>query len=168
MNEFQRRLLDIVQFTYPLGQFGDPSREIVGIDNYAYSCDWHGNPGTGLTFTAPKQFDLVMDSDSDFVMTYISGGACSEFSAVGQFKVKFNAAIMAQITDRSTGRTYFNLPTPLPLIAGMNGFPFLLTSPRVIRPRTTLRVDLTCPAADAARRYPSGFFTLHGAKIYYK
>jgi hypothetical protein len=167
MNEFERRLLDIVEHNFSMGLYADPSRKILNIENYAYSCESFAAPGVNdISPTNPKSFNLIMDSDSDFVLTYMSGGATVNFAA-NQTKVQWNPALLVQVTDKSTGRTYFNQPTPLPMIAGMNGFPFLMSSPRVIKPRTTIKIDASTANNDAQSLYNGFFFTLHGAKIYY-
>jgi hypothetical protein len=163
LNEFWRRLCDTVQRTDYISLFADPRREILNIDDYTYSID--GNvlttAGAVITATQAASFDLNMDSDSDFVLTYISGAA----RISGNTSLTLNPALLVQIKDQASGRNYFNTPAPLPLFAGQGGFPFLPTSPRVIRARSTLTVS----AISAQVKSFSGFYlSLHGARIYYK
>lgn len=161
MNEHQRRLLDAMEFSSYIAAFAEPGRQILGIDYYAYTVD---QQAVNITSAAAQQFQLIMDSDSDFVLTMMSGGSRI---AAGAFptKVEFTPALLIQITDQSSGKTFFNMATPLPLIAGSMGFPFLLSSPRVIKPRTTLTVQAQGAVAGAV--FNDFFFVLNGAKIYY-
>lgn len=159
MNEFWRKLLDMVGYTDYIATFADPTRRILAIDTYSYSID--GNALTAdITATAPQSFDVVMDSDSDFVCCYFSGHG----RATGQTAMMVNPAMLVQIQDQASGRTFFSQPAPMPMICGQGGFPFLLTSPRVIKPRSTL----TITARSAQVQSFSGFyFALHGARIFY-
>jgi len=113
---------------------------------------------------------LVMDSDSDFILTAMSGAAVISAPVIavpanGNTVTEFSPALLIQITDQASGKTYFNGPTPLPLIAGAGGYPFLLSSPRIVRPRSTLTVS--AQGAAAAVTYERFMFSLHGAKIFY-
>jgi hypothetical protein len=159
VNEFWRKLCDITLTDNPVTKFADPTRKIVGVDNYTYTVD--GNTlSADITATASQTFPIIMDSDSDFVCFYFSGYA----RATGGSVMILNPAVLVQITDKSSGRTFFNRPAPMPLMAGQGGFPFLLNSPRVIKPRTTLEVT----AISAQVQSFSGFyFCLHGSRIYY-
>lgn len=159
MNEFWRKLCDEVGQTDYISTFADPSRQIIGIDDYSYVID--GETLTAnITQTVSQSFNVIMDSDSDFVLTYFSGFA----RAVATTVMIINPAILIQIKDQSSGRTYFNTPSPMAMLCGQGGFPFLLTSPRVIKPRTTLTV--TAIAAQA-KTFSGFYFCLHGSRIYY-
>ena len=161
LNEFWRKLLDTVESYSYIATFADPNREILAIDTYAYTVE-RFNTGAPISTTTAFALPIVMDSDSDFVCTYFS--ACAV--ATGQTTITANPSISVQISDKSTGRNYFNAPAPCPLIAGQMGFPFLLTSPRVIKPRTTLSVAFT--ALEAGATFDLFAFVMHGARIFYK
>lgn len=161
MNEHQRRLLDVVEASNYIATFAEPGREILLIEPYTYSID---QLAVGITSAAAQTFNLIMNSDSDFVATMFSGG--SRVAASPQVRtVEWSPALLVQITDQSSGKTYFNRPTPLPMIAGAMGFPFVLTSPRVIKARTTLAIS--AQGAVAGALYNDFFFSIHGAKIFY-
>lgn len=174
MNEFQRKLLDTARFTSWVAAFADPARTLLGLESYAYVIDRRGlttfsNPGGG---GVPLVTELVMDSDSEFVCTYLSGGATIDTPAIatpanGNQVVEFSPAIEIQITDRASGRTWFDVPTALPLIAGAGGFPYILTSPRITKPRSTIEVAATVIDTGFAVDCDAFFFVLHGAKLYY-
>lgn len=163
--EFERRLMDMTRFNNWIASFADPTRQILAIENYAYTID---AIAANIVDTAPSNFNLVMDSDSEFVATYISGAGRISVGPVvanGTRCTEFSPSLLIQITDQSSGNTWFNGLTPLPLIAGAGGFPFLMASPRVIRPRSTLTV--TAQGAEPGVPYDDFFFAIHGAKIYY-
>jgi hypothetical protein len=165
MNLFERSLLDAIEFSDYIGSFADPSKRVLGVENYAYSVD---RRAVNITDAAAQDFQLVMDSDSDFVVCYMSGGARINIGPVvanGTRCVEFSPALLVQITDQASGKTYFNRPTPLPLIAGAGGFPFLMSSPRIVKPRSTLTVS--AQGAVSGATFNDFMFTLSGAKIYY-
>lgn len=167
MNEFQRRLLDVVKFTAYIASFADPSRQILGIEPYCYTVDQSSLTLTLASNPAPT-FNLIMDSDSDFVATYMSAAAIIGPGGIAQRQVEYSPSLLLQITDQSAGKTWFNAPTPTSLVCGAMGFPFLLSSPRVIRPRTTLTIAPTAAVALAGgSQFTSFFFAMNGAKIYY-
>jgi hypothetical protein len=166
MNEFERKILDTVEYSNYVATFADPSRKILNIESYAYSVD---ALAANITSAATQTFNLVMDSDSDFVLMNMMGGAQLAAGGAGVPKatrcVEFSPALLIQIKDLSSSRTFFNMPTPLPLIAGTGGLPFMLSSPRVIKPRSTLAVSAIGAVAGAT--FTNFYFTLSGAKIYY-
>lgn len=160
LTEFRRRLLDIVECNDYIASFADPKRQIADIDNYTYTVD-KNDTATTITNIASQSFNLVMDTDSDFV--------CCSFSGIGRVQgstgLVQNPAMLVQINDKSTGRSFFNQPAPMALIAGQGGYPFFLTSPRVIKPRTTLVV--TAIAAQAAI-FDGFYFAISGGRIFYR
>lgn len=159
MNEFRRKLLDAVKATDYIATFAQPGRPIVAIDNYTYTVD--GQTLTAnITQTQSQSFNVIMDTDSDFVCTYLSGFG----RATGAQSLLVNPAMLVQIKDQASGRTWFNIPSPMPMICGQGGFPLLMTSPRVIKPRTTLTV--TAISAQA-QTFTGFFFCFHGSRIFY-
>jgi hypothetical protein len=162
VNEFWRKLCDQMQRTDYISAFADPARQIVNIDNYTYTID--GNSGVNITQTVSQAFNVVMDSDSDFVLTYFAGFARSAASTYGATTMIINPAVLLQIKDQASGKNFFNTAAPMAMLCGQGGFPFLLTSPRVIRPRTTLTVT----AIAAQNQTFNGFyFCFHGSRIFY-
>lgn len=166
MNEFQRKLLDTVEYNNYIYSFADPSKRVVGIDFYSYSVD---ALAVAITSAATQTFNLIMDSDSDFIATYIGGGAqlaAGSGGIAGAARiVEFSPSLLVQIKDLSSGRTFFNMPTPLPMIAGTGGLPFLLSSPRIIKPRATLAVSAVGAVPGAT--FTNFYLNISGAKIYY-
>lgn len=160
LNEFWRKLYDTVGCNSWVATFADPTRKIACIDTYTYSVDYL-NTVTPVT-NAGLSSNLIMDSDSDFVAQYFSCGAV----VAGTTAVIPNPAINVQITNKSSGKNFFNAPSPVPMIAGYAGFPFILTSPRVIKPRSTLMVSYA--SILAGQSFSGFFFSIHGARIFYE
>jgi hypothetical protein len=159
MNEFWRELLDTVGYSDYIATFADPARKVIFIDTYSYIVD--GNTlSADITATAPQSFNIIMDTDSDFVCTYFAGFG----RATGSTLMMVNPAMLVQISDRASGKTFFNQAAPMPMICGQGGFPFLLTSPRVVKPRTTL--TLTARSAQA-QSFTGFYFAMHGGRIFY-
>lgn len=165
MNEHQRRLLDVVEASSYIATFADPARKILAVEPYTYSID---ALAVNITSAAAQSFNLIMNSDSDFIATMFSGGARIAVGPVpshDQNCIEFTPALLLQVTDQSSGKTYFNRPTPLGLICGAGGFPFLLSSPRIIQARTTIAVS--AQGAVAGATFNNFYFSMHGAKIFY-
>lgn len=171
MNEAQRKLLDAARFTSWVASFADPARELIGVEGYAYAVNARGANIDQLTV---QDFPLVMDSDSEFVCVYLSGGAVISAPVIatpanGNQVVEFSPSLEIQITDESSGRTWFDQPTPLPLIAGSGGMPFILPSPRITKPRSTVLVSAkgSFHNGPPSATFADFLFMLHGAKLYY-
>lgn len=163
MNAFQVQLLDLVGFTDYMATFAEPGRTILEITPYTYVVDGDVLPAP-ITATASQSFLTPMDGDCDFVLTYISGFGRAASNPYGATVMIANPAIMVQISELATGRNFFAGPMPMPMIAGQGGFPFLLTSPRVFKPRQTLKTT----AISAQVQSFNGFYLcFHGARIWY-
>lgn len=160
MNEFWRKLLDIVGGNSYIAMFADANREILAIDNYSYIIE--NTAATPINFATVREFNVPMDTDSDFVLTSIAGEAVVN----GEATPRLNPAILLQIYDQASARSYFNSPTMMPHVAGFAGFPFLLTSPRIVRARSTLTV--TAQAAQNGAVFSQFSLALSGARIFYK
>lgn len=164
LNEFFRKLYDTVGCNSYIASFADPTRKILAIDTYAYSVDYFSH-AVPVTATNGLNSNLIMDSDSEFVAIYFSCAALPDTVATSRILIT-NPAINIQITDKSAGKTYFSGPAPVSLMAGYMGFPFMLTSPKVIKPRTTLNVAYS--SAQPGQIFDGFFFTIHGGRIYYE
>lgn len=174
MNEFQRRLMDVVEANTAVYDAIDHKREVLLVEPYCYAVDFNNTIASGVQLNpaTPRSFNLIMDSDSDFVLTHMNGGCGvnqGTATAGGAQRIQANPAVLLQITDRSSGRTFFDIPTIFPLVAGWGGFPFIFTSPRVIKPRSTLQLDFTvADTSGAGANYYGVYAALWGAKIFYK
>ena len=160
MNDFQRRALDILQQTDYISAVARPGRKIVNIDYFAYNARI-GTDAAPIAAGATGQATVEIQADSDFVLTYMSGAVQN---AIGGALI-FNPNCPVQITDQGSGKTFFNIPTIMALAFGGGGFPFLLPSPRVINPNTSL----LCQANNTTGGNLFGiYFAFHGARIFYE
>lgn len=156
-NAFRTQLLDMVGYTDLVATFADTGRPIVDIDTFTYSID---SNGPLITPAAPATFTTQMAGDNDFVLFSMSGMGRDN----GTTDLMFNPALLVQITDATQGRTFFDRACPMPLIAGAGGWPFLLTGPKVLRARTTLKTTFSCAQA---RNFSGVYFCFHGGRIWY-
>lgn len=171
MNLGERRLLDVMAASSWVLPFADPDRRVIEVEPYVYAIPRDGN--TGLAFTTASgdhPANLVMNNDSDFVCTYLSGAAVIsapeiDVPANGNRVLEFSPSLLVQLTNQSEGDTWFNRPHPLPLVCGAGGFPFILASPRVIRAKSTMTVTFTAQAAGVT--FSELHFAMGGARIYY-
>jgi hypothetical protein len=163
LNTFQRELLDMVQYTDYIATFADKTRNIVDIEPWTYTVDGNVLPAN-ITQTVSQSFITPMAGDADFVLTAISGFARSAANPWGPQVMIINPAILVQIADQSTGRTFFSGPAPMAMMAGQGGFPFLLTSPHIIHARSSLK---TTAIAAQAITFTGFFMCYHGARIWY-
>lgn len=155
MDDFQRRALDIAQSSTYLKEFAREGKDILGIDYFVYNTTFLS------LLTGVTQTNLVqIQSDSDFVLTYLSASMLTTATQVAQ---TFMSATV-QIQDTGTGKNFFNQVSLAGLIFGTGGYPFLLPSPRVIAPNTNVKFDVTNLLATTCDMYIS----MQGARIYYK
>jgi hypothetical protein len=160
MNDFQRRYLDILQRTDYISSVARPGREIVNIDYFAYNLRI-GTDAVPIAAAAIGQGQVDIQADSDFVLTYMSGATQN---AIGGALI-FNSQTPIQITDQGSGKTFFNTPTIMALAFGGGGFPFLLPSPRVLNPNTSLLCAVT---NNTGANLFGIYLTFHGSRIFYK
>lgn len=159
MNAFQVQLLDMIGFTDYMATFAEQGREILEITPWTYAIDGNVLPAN-ITQAAAQSFLTPMDGDCDFVLTYMSGFARPQ----GVTALTVNPALLVQISELATGRNFFAGPMPMPMIAGQGGFPFLLTGPRVLKPRQTLK---TTAQSAQVQSFSGFYFCFHGARIWY-
>lgn len=162
MNEFQRKLQDLCGANSYIAKYADPARQILAIEPYSYVLDVNGGFTVG---NANSNFFIIMDNDSEFVWVSIAGAARTQGINIPDF----NANALIQITDQSKGITLFSAPVPMAFIGGVAGFPFYLTSPKIIKPRSTIKISAgqDFPAVVPSNQFDGGYMALHGAKIYY-
>lgn len=181
MDTFRRELLDMVGYTDYCATFADQGRKLLDVEPWTYSVD--GDSGVNITQTIAQSFLTPMAGDADFLITYMSGFARSAaYNPAGvpsPTAMIPNPALLVQITELNSGRNFFAgvgatirfggvlAPAglaPMPFVAGQGGFPFILTSPKVIRARSTLRI--TAMSAQA-QTFNGFYFCYHGARLWY-
>jgi len=153
MNEFERRLLDVVQNSAWIASVARPNRKILDIDYYNYNVSI-----AAIAVAASGTGNIQIQADSDFAITYISG------SVVVGGAVVTNPVSTIQVTDQGSGKTFFSAATLFGLVTGVGGLPFYLPAPRVVAPNTNLQIAVTNVAGAGAADYYVNFL---GARIYY-
>lgn len=164
LDELQSLYLDVLNNSPYMKSILQPGRKAVEIEYYCYN----GQIGTAavpLAVGVPQTVSFDTQADSDFAVTFMTA-ACQE---VVNGALAYNDNVTLQITDTSTGKTFFNIPTVFGLVTGAGGFPFVLPAPRVIRPNTTISVQAT--NRDTQVNGGSGpvslLWALHGTRIFY-
>lgn len=158
MNDFERRLLDVMQNSNYIAAVARSNANILGIDTFSYNL----GPNQGLAAVPALGSASALaqiQADSDFALTYMSA------SVVQAGVINTLPVATIQVTDTGTGKTFYSAPTLIGLVTGNLGFPFLLPSPRVIAPNVNLKVDVTNVVAGAVAM--DFFITFIGARIYY-
>lgn len=155
MNDFERRVLDVVQSASYIDAVRRKDAKILAIDYFAYNVNVldvaaAGGTGNGI---------IQVQSDSDFALVYMSAAITDQVPAFIA-----NPLATVQVTDTGSGKTFFSNPTLFGLAFGNAGYPFLLPAPRVVAPNTNIKIDVT--NISAATVYDC-YFSLMGARIYY-
>lgn len=153
MNEFERRALDIAEMSAYLAMYARQNQKIVDIEYFTY------NTTTGpINAGGVAQSIIQIQSDSDFVVQYMSGVATVAGTTF------YNPLISVQITDTGSGKTLFSNPALMNLVMGSQGFPFVLSAPRVFAPNTNVKFDFV---NRGVTNYTSVDVSMIGARIYY-
>jgi len=155
MNDFERRVLDVVQSASYIDAVRRKDQKILAIDYFAYNVNIADVPaatGTGSGI-------IQVQSDSDFALVYMSAGVTDQVPAFVA-----NPMALAQVTDTGSGKTFFSAPALFGLVFGGGGFPFLLPAPRVVAPNTNIKIDVSNFSAATVYDF---YFSLMGARIYY-
>lgn len=160
MNAFEAKYTELLQTDPFIKSVAKPGRRIVGLEYYVYN-QIIGTVALPLTVNVPRSNTIDTQADSDFVVQYASAGLQASANAVQVY----NRNVVVQITDLSTGKTFFNTALIMSLAFGAGGFPFKYPSPRVINPNVSLRVDVT--NRDTVTNYLQLNIALHGTRIYY-
>jgi hypothetical protein len=162
--DFETRALQIAAASPYLAGALRPGRAIADMQYYAYNLRI-GTVAAPLTVDVPFTGDIQTQADSDFVATFLSG--CIQEVENGAMAYNDNVAL--QIQDLWTGKLWFNVPTSLSLVTGAGGFPFVLTSPRLIPPNSALRFTaINRDAIVNAAAGPVGLFlAVHGTRVFY-
>lgn len=155
MNDFERRVMDVVQSASYLNLVRRQDQKILAIDYFAYNVTVSdvaaaGGVGSGI---------IQVQSDSDFAMVYMSGAVTDQVPAFVA-----NPLSTVQVTDTGSGKTFYSAPTLFGNVFGGGGFPFLLPAPRVVAPQTNIKFDVTNISAATVYDY---YFSLMGARIFY-
>lgn len=155
MNDFERRMLDVIQNSSWIATVARKNANIIDIDYYVYNVEILdvaiGSNATG---------NIQTQSDSDFAMVYMAGE-----TVVGGL-IDSTPVETIQFTDTGTGKTFFNVPALFQLVMGNSGQPLFLPTPRVIGPNTNVNITVNA-IASAGSAAIDNYISLMGARIYY-
>lgn len=133
-----------------------PGRNVLEVTSF-----WYGVEFDGLHASAAAQDDLIeTEADSDFICMAIAGRA--RIQATQAFDSM--PLIWCQVTDQASGKTFFNTPLIMRLVAGDFGMPMAFPIPRVVMPNSTLQFDVQ----PFDTRYDSCWITLGGVRVFYE
>lgn len=158
MNDFQRRALDILRNSSYMASVIRPGGNPVGIEPFGYNIRI-GSVAATIANGAAAQGLIQIQADSDFALTYMSGSVLNNAGAI-----LTNPNVLMQITDTGSGKTFYSDATQFSLIVGSGGFPFLLSTPRLLPPNVNVKFDITNNTGVASQGV---FISLQGARIYY-
>lgn len=132
------------------------SAPILGVDFWSYNTAF----AAPRIAASPIENVIQTQADSDFIISAIGGMV---YEAADPNLYIFDPLLSLQITDQSTGKTFFNTPLRFRNVAGTGGNPFFLASPRVVRANANLTVELTV----ASDLYDNVWVALNGTRVYY-
>lgn len=139
----------------PLADVVRPGRKVSNVVPYWYNIRFN------WTASAAAQQGLIQtQADSDFLCNSIAADA--RLDATNLFDPM--PLIWGQVTDQSSGKTFFSAPMITRIFAGNQGMPAVLAVPRLVRANTTLQVDVE----PTDTRYNALWLSLAGARIFYE
>lgn len=176
MNEFQRRVLDIVtQYKYlQEANAGGPPPEFFG-----YSMTL-GSPADTLAPGTLKQGTLAIQADAWFLWIYVSTGVTIPATAGfgGPEQITDGGNILLDIVLPGLGDDLLNIPTslagmPAALLTGSPvataaGIPYMFPTPVLLPPNTNVTVSATKMGTNVGGENPDPtgfFFNMGGARI---
>lgn len=157
---FEQRALEILASSPYMRAIAIPGRRIAAVQYYAYNTVV-GSATSPLVANVPQSSTIEIQADSYFALAFMSSAVQLSANSLMQFNV--NATL--QIQDQSNGKFFFNIPTPLSMVTGAGGFPFVFPASRVLAPNTGLQVTVT--NRDGTINPIGAFIDLHGIRIFY-
>jgi len=133
--------------------------KVIGKDFFVYDffCDTIA-PGD-----ANKPITVTVQNDSQFLWQK-TAFFCDIGGAVQTQSSRVLPLVSMQVFDTSSGRQQFNVPVPVPAIAGDGQFPFILPEPRLLVPKSTITIELS--NYSAATTYVNLHILMIGTKIF--
>lgn len=178
MNEYERRIIELTQNHLDLTQAAQSVNPNAIVEPFSYSLRI-GSVANPLVAGVTQQGVIVVQADAYFILSYINTGVIVPTTAAfydGVVNTPGN--ISFQMQDTGTGDIIYSRPSPAAIAAGavltgqfgtsgQTGIPMLLPFPRVIRPNTNIKFEVTQMGVDAVNNpQPVGFFvTLTGSRV---
>lgn len=168
MNEFERRQLEIAQNHVDLKDVVAAMKRTAVIEHFGYTAAL-GSIAAPLVAGVPQSVNIPLQADAYFVLQYVSTAVIKPNTP---FWCTDAGNILLQITDTGSGEVLFNTPSLGGILTGtttrpQTGIPLLLPIPRVIKPNTTVKIDVTQLGVNVTdNQQPVGFFlSLLGSRI---
>ena len=159
MNEFERRLLEVVQNHNDLATLAKAAGPAPLVEHFSYT--WRMDLNLNQT-TILKP----MLSDAWFVIQYVA--SCVQNESSYQWFTD-SGQIQLQLTDTGSGEILFSQPLSAGVLTGtisraQTGTPMLLPIPRLVAPNTIMKADIV-PQGSAVGDADVFFLTLGGSRI---
>lgn len=159
MNEYERRMLDLAQNWVNLRKAAATEGHLSALEFFGYTANF-GAVASGDT----AQVVVPVQADAFFVLSYITAAQQVETDP----DINLASAFTLQITDTGAGKTLYSAPSIASLLVGSAnaftlGIPILLAVPRVIRPNTNIKLDVTNFGTD---NLDGIFISMIGTKVF--
>lgn len=168
MNEFERRSLEVSQNHVDLKTIVAAMKRFAVIEHFGYTARV-GTIAAPLVAGAPQSVNIPLQADAYFLLQYVS---TSVIKPNTPWLCTDSGNAILQITDTGSGEVLFNTPSPGALVTGtsvraQSGIPLLLPIPRLIKPNTIVKTDVTQLGSNGTdNQQPVGFFiSLIGSRI---
>lgn len=168
MNEFERRQIEVAQNYADLKGVVAAMQQTAVIEHFGYTRRL-GSIAAPFVAGVQQSVNIQLQADAYFVLNYIS--TCV-IRPERPWYCLDSGNMLLQITDTGSGEVLFNTPSVAAILTGtcvrpQTGIPLLLPIPRVIKPNTTIKVDVTQATSNGTDNQPAvGFFiSLLGTRI---
>lgn len=168
MNEFERRQLEVTQNHVDLRSVVASLKRTAIIEHFGYVAQL-GSNAAPLLSGVTQSVNIPLQADAYFVLQYISTCVIRPNTS---YLCTPSGNILLQVTDTGSGEVLYNTPSVAAILTGtparaQPGIPLLLPIPRVIKPNTTIKFDVTQLGVNATDNFePIAFFvSLLGSRI---
>lgn len=168
MNELERRTLEVAQNHQDLKRLVASLKRTAVIEHFGYTATL-GSVAAPLVNAVPQSVNLPLQADAYFLLQYVSTAVIKPNTP---WYCTDAGNILLQITDTGSGEVLFNTPSLAGILTGttvrpQTGVPLLLPIPRLIKPNTTVKIDVTQLGVNVTdNQQPVGFFiSLLGSRI---
>ena len=168
MNEYERRVLELAQNHQDFRDMLARLKKTAVVEHYGYTATL-GSVAAPLVNATPQSVNIPLQADAYFLLQYISTAVIKPDTP---WYCSDSGNILLQITDTGSGEVLYNSANLAGILTGtpsrpQTGIPMLLPIPRLIRPNTTIKADVTQFGVNITNnQQPVGFFlSLLGSRI---
>jgi len=127
------------------GSFAMGGNRYIGRDYYVYSAEGNPIPAAGNVTD-----QITIQADADFVVQKMTFSAFASTPIALTNNTRIIPAVTVQLTDTGSGRELLDAPIFIPSIFGTGELPFILPTPRLLKARSTLKVQFANQDASTA------------------